>query len=147
MKKFLVTRIGTILITMLVCVALFATVAYAALVQKDVATGVIVLVPQPGINVYSDPAATIPITNIAFGSLYPNDVSAPQTVYVKNIGQIDFTSILITSEGIGDVGSVSYSVNNFPLARDAVSPVVLTLTMGSSPPTGSKYWATRLAAN
>lgn len=146
--KFLKTRLVTITVTALICIALFAGVTFAAQLTKSVPSGFTPLVPQPGLEVYSDAGCTTPVASLAFGSLYPGDVSAPQTLYVKNVGQIAFGGVLISTLGLSTTqGTLSYSTNNFPLARDAVTPVAITLTVGSSPGSTPITFTTNFVGN
>jgi hypothetical protein len=51
------------------------------------------------------------------------------TVYVKNTGQLNFTDVNVSDDIVVGLGVVTYSINDFPLARDAIQRVDLRLTI------------------
>lgn len=138
----------SVLATVLIIVLASSTIVLAAgTFSKVVDTSVTVLTPTPNLEVYADAEATTPITNIAFGSLYPGDTSAVQTVYVKNTGQLDFSNVNVAVDVGTTIGTVTYSSNNFTLARDTIQQVDLQLSVyGTAPPGAFTSFSTTFEA-
>lgn len=97
MKKFFLGRIGIILLTMVICMAVFGSFAYAAgTFNKEVpATGKI-LATNPDLGIYSDVACTIPVTNFTFPDVNGNETQSI-VLYIKNNGNKDFTGLTLLS--------------------------------------------------
>lgn len=146
MKKFLGTRLATILITALVCLVVFSSAAYAALlVQKDASTSVTVLAPQPGLEVYSDADCTIPLTSISYTDLYPGE-SDNATIYVKNTGQVAFGNTVVSANMLVEDGDQTYSTNSFTMNPGDVVQVDITVTIDADATAGAKNWTTSVKA-
>lgn len=128
MKKRLL--VISVVLAVLLALTVFATTSVmAANYNKTLAQSVTVLQPQPGLEMYSDTGCTTVMTSVAYGSLYPGQTSTVQTMYVKNTGQIDFTTVQITS-GVGSsLGVVAFSTNNFPLTVAQVVQVDFSITL------------------
>lgn len=130
MKK---STLFSVLATVLIVILASSTVALAAgTFTKDVNTSVTVLTPTPNLEVYADAEATTPITDIAFGDLYPGETSAPVSVYVKNTGQLNFSNVNVHANIGTSLGVVSYSINDFSLATGDIQQVDLQLAVASS---------------
>ena len=118
-----------IAVALLALIVLFSGVTMAAtLAEDDVDASVTVLERIPGITIYEDAECTVEATILAFGDIYPGEVSALQTAYVKNTGMIDFTSVVLSTNIGASIGILTYSVNGFPLDVEAIQPVEVTFT-------------------
>ncbi len=116
--------------------------------QVDGQVNVIELVP--GIETYSDAEATTPVVTMDFGDVKPGH-SANVTVYVKNTGDLDFTSVHIATwmsggGGALDFGSMGYSTNDFALTTGNVQEVTLTLTINGGVGPGIKPFYSDIGA-
>ena len=143
MKK----KITLILVTVLLLLAFTSVGVLAAyLLEKDVDCGVTILAPEPNLGVYVDPECTIVAEYINFGELHA-DESNVQTIYLKNIGQVDFTSVGIGSYLPADVGALSYDTIFFPLPVGSVQEMNITLTVVSEPTLGQCDFFVRFRCN
>jgi len=125
-------RLWMILSTVLIVILASSTIALAAgFFTKDVTASVTVLTPTPGLEVYSDAEATTPVTALSFGDLYPGDTSEVQTVYVKNTGQLAFSTVDVGLNVGASLATYTFSEDNFPLDREAVTQVDITMTISS----------------
>ncbi len=125
MKRFLGTRIATIIITVLVCTIVMAGAAFAANFSKALPAEGNVVTANPDLAFYSDSACTQVITTLGFGDVVQGDTSAVD-VYIKNVGNKNLTSVTGTSDLSTEVGTINYSLNNFQVAKGANTKVTIT---------------------
>ncbi len=137
MKKKLI--IGLILAIIIIASLTATTIALAAgSFTKEATASVVVLQPTPNIEVYSDPGCTTPVTGtVSFGSLYPGQASAVTTLYVKNIGQINFTSVDSQLSMGTSLGTYTFSADLFPLTVGNVQQVDIQVTISATAAPGN----------
>ena len=87
------------------------------------------------VEVYSDPACTLSLSSLDWGTPEPGDV-VTRTVYVKNTGNADMTLHLAISNWSPAEASnyltVSWDQEGTTLSEDEVATTVITLTVSGS---------------
>ena len=87
------------------------------------------------VEVYSDPACTLSLSSLDWGTPEPGDV-VTRTVYVKNTGNADMTLHLAISNWSPAEASnyltVSWDQEGTTLSADEVATTVITLTVSGS---------------
>lgn len=125
MKKLL-GKLLVVTITMAICFVAFGIFAYASgTFNKETPATVHITATNPDIAIYSDSNGTIPLTSIDFGSI-DSGSSVSKHIYVKNIGNKDFSSVNITNDLDPAVGTIT-NANSFQLAKNQIYSVILTL--------------------
>lgn len=79
----------------------------------------------PGLKLYSDPGTTQEVTFIDFSDLDVGQTSTPIVLYLKNIGNQDFSNIHISNNFSQIVVNVQ---NDFPLATGVAEELLLSVT-------------------
>lgn len=129
MKKFLGTRLATILITTLVVTVALSSIAYGAGVfNKPVTASATIIAGVPDLAFFSDQAMSEPITSIAFGEV-KQGAAKQITIYVKNNGDLNLSSIAITDNLTAEVGNLtSVPTSITSLTKGQSTSVTFTLT-------------------
>ncbi len=109
MKKFIGTRIGTIIITALVASLVMSAVAFGAGVfNKPLAASAKIIPGNPDLVFYSDSALTTPITTLAFGDVFQGNVATVEFFY-KNTGTLNFAQISFSSDIPAEAGTMTFT--------------------------------------
>jgi len=87
------------------------------------------------VEVFSDPACTVPVSSLDWGTLEPLDV-VTRTVYVKNTGNADMTLHMAVSNwspaGASSYLTVTWDQEGTTLSEDEVATAVISLTVSDS---------------
>jgi hypothetical protein len=126
LKKFFKTRLATIIITVLVVSLVSGVAVFATSYSKDLPSTGKIVSATPDLAFFSDVTCQTPVTNIAWGDIVQGDQKVV-TIYVKNIGNKNMTAITYASSLTGDVGTMTYSTNQFLLNKGASQQLTITL--------------------
>lgn len=92
---------------MVICMVVFGSFAYAAgTFNKEAAVTGKVIANNPNLALFSDSACTIPLTAISFPDTNQGE-SSTVNVYLKNIGNKEFSGVIYTSALNPAVGTIS----------------------------------------
>ncbi len=137
MKKFLGTRLGVILICMLVCMLVCGSFVYGATLTKSLPASGKVVSSNPDLAFFADEACTIPATSVLWADTIQGESTAADPIYVKNIGNKNFSLVTCTYILAPEFGTVT---SNLPggtgFAKGEVKSWVFTYhSLVSSPTT------------
>lgn len=123
------TRLGIIMVTMLVCMVIFSGIAYASTnYTKQVPTSGMILKANPGITVYSDVACTIQVTSLTFPNLDAGNTEVLPTLYIKNTGNKALLPVVFSSDLNPAYGTLTTNLGTNSLPVGASTTAILTLT-------------------
>ena len=134
-KEAIITGAMFILITYTLGLSLVSQAFPATQTTQTLSsTGSIQIQTSADIGVYSDPACTVPLTSLSWGTLQPGG-SQTQDCYIKNEGTTPLTLSLQTSGWNPAVAEsylhLNWDYNGNPIATDAVVHVTFTLSVDS----------------
>lgn len=125
MKKFLGTRIGVIVITLIACLIVFSSVAYAAgTFNKDVPATVQIKATNPDIAFYGNSQLTELLTTLDFGEV---SSGTPETIHpwVKNVGNKNLSALTISSDLSSEIGSITGSIPALSIGQSVQIAITL----------------------
>ncbi len=136
---------------MLAVVAIILTAVTAALLSTQTqfpATGTIESTPSPAptdvpqpvtsinVDIYTDAAATTPLSSLSWGTLSPG-ATVTRTIYIKNSGNtaetLNMTATQWTPAAASSVLTLTWNKETTTLAAGAVVPATLTLQVAAEP--------------
>jgi hypothetical protein len=134
-KEAIITGAMFILITYTLGLSLVSQAFPATQTTQTLSsTGSIQIQTSADIGVYSDPACTVPLTSLSWGTLQPGG-SQTQSCYIKNEGNTPLTLSLQTSgwnpAAAENYLNLNWDYNGNPIGTDSVVHVTFTLSVDS----------------
>lgn len=150
--KFMRTRLGTIVVTSLLCILVFAGITYAS-ASKDVPGSVYIKGAPAALTIYDDASMANPATFLSFGDLLPGETSTAKTVYLRNTGSGSMTvSVAALNNRTMQmleptIGTLVYNPQNTNLPPGASTPMTIQFRAGTQAPSGGYNFAVRFLGN
>ncbi len=131
-KRFIVPILAIMLV--LAC----AVGAMAAVVWSTNVGGSFTVAVEPtyGLELYSNPGLTTPLTSLNWGTVYQGD-SADITVYVKNVGN-QAAQVGLTHNLSSSVGTITKTPTTLNIPVGSSDSMTITLTVLSDAPLGGQ---------
>lgn len=115
-------------------ILLIAGVAYASGMFTKTIPASFTIVPggqaqNPNLAFYSDPSGATLVTSVSFGTALSNGAGVyNKTIYVKNVGNVDYASVVVPAVTVTGVGNISSPGITTLTQNTTVEPVVVAKT-------------------
>ena len=124
-------------LTLTLLIVFSAGAGAALLFTREVPNTVtIISAPQPNLQVYSDAACTTEVTSLDWGQVMKGSTATRQ-VWVKNVGDVNFVSVSITSDLLAVTGALIGTPDGYGLTTGAKQAVTLSLQIAPTASDGA----------